>query len=53
MTSMLTEVVQHGTGVAAASLNLPLGGKTAPPTISTDAWFVGFSPSMPQRFCSV
>jgi penicillin-binding protein 1A len=46
MTSMLKEVVQHGTGVAAASLKLPLAGKTGTTNDFTDAWFVGFSPSM-------
>jgi len=46
MTSMLKDVVQHGTGVAAASLKLPLAGKTGTTNDFTDAWFVGFSPSM-------
>ena len=46
MTSMLREVVLHGTGIAAASLNRPLGGKTGTTNDFTDAWFVGFSPSM-------
>jgi penicillin-binding protein 1A len=46
MTSMLREVVLHGTGVAAASLNRPLGGKTGTTNDFTDAWFIGFSPSM-------
>ena len=46
MTSMLEEVVQHGTGIAASSLKLPLGGKTGTTNDFTDAWFVGFSPSM-------
>jgi penicillin-binding protein 1A len=46
MTSMLQEVVQHGTGIAAASLKLPLGGKTGTTNDFTDAWFVGFSPSL-------
>jgi len=46
MTSMLREVVLHGTGIAAASLKLPLGGKTGTTNDFTDAWFVGFSPSM-------
>jgi penicillin-binding protein 1A len=46
MTSMLQEVVQHGTGVAAASMKLPLGGKTGTTNDFTDAWFIGFSPSM-------
>ena len=46
MTSMLQEVVQHGTGIAAASMKYPLGGKTGTTNDFTDAWFVGFSPSM-------
>jgi penicillin-binding protein 1A len=46
MTSMLQEVVQHGTGIAAARLKLPLGGKTGTTNDFTDAWFVGFSPSL-------
>jgi penicillin-binding protein 1A len=46
MTSMLRDVVQHGTGIAAASLKLPLAGKTGTTNDFTDAWFVGFSPSM-------
>jgi len=46
VTSMLQEVIQHGTGIAAASLKLPLGGKTGTTNDFTDAWFVGFSPSM-------
>jgi len=46
MTSMLREVVLHGTGIAAASLNRPLGGKTGTTNDFTDAWFIGFSPSM-------
>ena len=46
MTSMLQGVVQHGTGFAASSLKVPLGGKTGTTNDFTDAWFVGFSPSM-------
>ena len=45
MTSMLQEVVQHGTGIAAASMKYPLGGKTGTTNDFTDAWFVGFSPT--------
>jgi penicillin-binding protein 1A len=45
MTSMLVDVVQHGTGIAAASLKYPLAGKTGTTNDFTDAWFVGFSPS--------
>jgi len=46
MTSMLREVVQHGTGIAASSLKFPLAGKTGTTNDFTDAWFIGFSPSM-------
>jgi penicillin-binding protein 1A len=46
MTSMLREVVQHGTAVAASTLKFPLAGKTGTTNNFTDAWFVGFSPSM-------
>jgi len=46
MTSMLQEVVQHGTGIAAASMKYPLGGKTGTTNDFTDAWFIGFSPTM-------
>jgi penicillin-binding protein 1A len=46
MTSMLEEVVQHGTGIAATRLKRPLGGKTGTTNDFTDAWFVGFSPSL-------
>ncbi|HEX4426799.1 MAG TPA: PBP1A family penicillin-binding protein [Terriglobales bacterium] len=45
MTSMLQEVVQHGTGIAAAGMKYPLAGKTGTTNDFTDAWFVGFSPS--------
>lgn len=46
MTSMLREVVLHGTGIAAAKMPFPAGGKTGTTNDFTDAWFVGFSPSM-------
>jgi penicillin-binding protein 1A len=46
MTSMLREVVLHGTAVAAAQLPFPSGGKTGTTNDFTDAWFVGFSPTM-------
>jgi penicillin-binding protein 1A len=46
MTSMLQGVVQHGTGIAASKMNIPLGGKTGTTNDFTDAWFVGFSPMM-------
>ncbi len=46
MVSMLREVVLHGTGAAANKLKHPLGGKTGTTNDFTDAWFVGFSPSL-------
>jgi penicillin-binding protein 1A len=46
MTSMLQGVVQHGTAVAATKMKIPLGGKTGTTNDFTDAWFVGFSPSL-------
>src|ERR1700726_3760939 len=46
MTSMLREVVLHGTGIAAAKLPFPVAGKTGTTNDFTDAWFVGFSPTI-------
>ena len=46
MTSMLREVVLHGTAIAAAKMPYSLAGKTGTTNDFTDAWFVGFSPSL-------
>jgi penicillin-binding protein 1A len=46
MMSLLRAVTQHGTGAAASQLNHPLGGKTGTTSDFTDAWFLGFSPSV-------
>jgi penicillin-binding protein 1A len=46
MTSMLREVVLHGTGIAAAKMPFPVAGKTGTTNDFTDAWFVGFTPTM-------
>jgi len=46
MTAMLREVVLHGTGMAAAKLPFPAAGKTGTTNDFTDAWFVGFTPTM-------
>jgi penicillin-binding protein 1A len=46
MTSMLEEVVKHGTAFSATKLKHPLGGKTGTTNDFSDAWFVGFSPSI-------
>ena len=45
ITSMLQDVVQQGTGVAASHMKYPLAGKTGTTNDFTDAWFVGFSPT--------
>src|SRR5712672_522193 len=46
LTAMLREVVLRGTAVAAAKLPFPVAGKTGTTNDFTDAWFVGFSPTM-------
>jgi penicillin-binding protein 1A len=46
MTTMLREVVLHGTAISASKINHPLAGKTGTTNDFTDAWFVGFSPSI-------
>lgn len=46
MTSLLREVVLHGTATKANKLNHALAGKTGTTNDFTDAWFIGFSPSM-------
>jgi penicillin-binding protein 1A len=46
MMSMLRAVTTYGTGHDAAQLKHPLGGKTGTTSDFTDAWFLGFSPSI-------
>jgi len=46
MMTLLRAVTAHGTGAAAAQLKHPLGGKTGTTSDFTDAWFMGFSPSV-------
>jgi penicillin-binding protein 1A len=46
MMLLLQAVVQHGTAAAASSMNHALGGKTGTTNDYTDAWFIGFSPSI-------
>ena len=46
MMMLLQAVVQHGTAAAASLMNHALGGKTGTTNDYTDAWFIGFSPSI-------
>jgi penicillin-binding protein 1A len=46
MVSLLQSVVLHGTASAARRLNHALAGKTGTTNNYTDAWFIGFSPSV-------
>jgi penicillin-binding protein 1A len=46
MMVLLQSVIHGGTGGAAASLNHAFGGKTGTTNDFTDAWFLGFSPSL-------
>ena len=46
MMVLFRAVTAHGTGAAVAQLNHPLGGKTGTTSDFTDAWFLGFSPSI-------
>jgi penicillin-binding protein 1A len=43
VTSMLTSVIDHGTGVRAKSLGRPLAGKTGTSNGPKDTWFAGYS----------
>jgi penicillin-binding protein 1A len=46
MMTFLRAVTAHGTGAAASQLKHPVGGKTGTTSDYTDAWFLGFSPSV-------
>ena len=43
VTSMLSSVVDHGTGAKARELKRPLAGKTGTSNLSKDTWFAGYS----------
>jgi penicillin-binding protein 1A len=42
-TSLLTSVVDHGTGASAKSVGRPVAGKTGTSNQAKDTWFVGYS----------
>jgi penicillin-binding protein 1A len=46
MVKMLQAVTAYGTGAAASKLNHPVAGKTGTTSSYTDAWFLGFTPSI-------
>lgn len=46
MMTLFRAVTAHGTGAAVAQMNHPLGGKTGTTSDFTDAWFIGFSPTV-------
>jgi penicillin-binding protein 1A len=46
MVWLLKGVVENGTAKRAFSLNWPLAGKTGTTNDYTDAWFIGYSPSL-------
>jgi penicillin-binding protein 1A len=46
MTYLMQGVVSEGTGVAASVLSWPLAGKTGTTDKYSDAWFIGFSPTL-------
>lgn len=46
MNYLMQGVVKSGTGYRARGLNAPIGGKTGTTDDFTNAWFIGFSPSL-------
>lgn len=46
MMQLFQAVVHMGTAARASQMNHPLGGKTGTTNNFTDAWFIGFSPSV-------
>ena len=46
MTSMLEDVINHGTGYPNAVIGRPAAGKTGTASDFRDAWFVGYTPDL-------
>jgi len=46
MTSMLEDVIKHGTGYPNAVIGRPAAGKTGTTSDFRDAWFVGYTPDL-------
>ena len=46
ITTMMEEVVKHGTGWRAKSLGRPVAGKTGTTNEYRDAWFIGYTPDL-------
>ncbi|HET9029466.1 MAG TPA: PBP1A family penicillin-binding protein [Candidatus Aquilonibacter sp.] len=46
MTSMLEDVIKHGTGYPNAIIGRPAAGKTGTTSDFRDAWFVGYTPDL-------
>lgn len=46
VTTMMEDVIQHGTGYPNAIIGRPAAGKTGTTSSFRDAWFVGFTPDL-------
>lgn len=46
MTDVLQGVIQHGTAIKARMMKRPIAGKTGTTNDYTDAWFIGYTPSL-------
>jgi penicillin-binding protein 1A len=46
MTSLLTSVIEYGTGAEALALRRPAAGKTGTTNEARDAWFAGYTPDV-------